>query len=49
MRNVVLIIVLLVLLVVAGGFLALGAFPPEPRSEVIQKIIPNERFAPPKT
>lgn len=34
------------LLVAAVGFLALGAFPPEPKTETIQKLLPNERFQP---
>ena len=46
MRGIVWIVVLLVVLGLAGGFLALGAFPPQPKVETVQKVIPNERFVP---
>ena len=38
-------VVVLLGLVVAGlGFLALGAFPPEPKPAPIHKVMPNDRF-----
>lgn len=46
MRGTFLIVLLLLLLGAGAGFLALGAFPPEPKTESVQKVIPNERFAP---
>ncbi len=46
MRNIVWIILLLLILGAGGGFLALGAFPPEPKTQTIQKVLPNERFGP---
>ncbi len=46
MRNIVWIVLLLLILGLGGGFLALGAFPPEPKMQAIQKVLPNERFAP---
>jgi hypothetical protein len=37
----------LLLLVAAGvGFLALGAFPPEPHPTPVHKVLPNDRFVP---
>ncbi len=36
--------VLLVVVVVGGIFL--GAFPPSPRTEQIQRVLPNDKFAP---
>jgi Na+-transporting methylmalonyl-CoA/oxaloacetate decarboxylase gamma subunit len=38
--------VLFLLVVVASGlgFLALGAFPPEPQSNPVHKVMPNDRF-----
>ena len=34
------------LVVVLGGALILGAFPPEPRTEQVQRVLPNDRFVP---
>lgn len=44
MRRFLLLIVLLGLLVVAIGILVLGAFPPDPHVQQIQKVFPNDRF-----
>ena len=44
--NRVLLIVVAVLLVVVVGGLLLGAFPPEPRTEQVQRVLPNDRFPP---
>jgi hypothetical protein len=46
MRNTVWIVLGLLILGLGGGFLALGAFPPEPKTQTIQRVLPNERFAP---
>jgi hypothetical protein len=46
MRNTVWIVLALLILGLGGGFLALGAFPPEPKVQTIQKVLPNDRFAP---
>ena len=35
-----------VLLIAIGGALILGAFPPQPRTEQVQRVLPNDRFAP---
>ena len=37
-------VVALLLLIVIGGMLVLGAFPPNPRTEQIQRVLPNDRF-----
>lgn len=37
-------IVLLGLVAMGVGVLALGAFPPEPHTQQIQKSLPNDRF-----
>ncbi len=42
----VLLIVAAVLLVILGGGLLLGAFPPQPRTEQVQHVLPNDRFQP---
>jgi hypothetical protein len=46
MRNLVWIILLVVIIGLGAGFLALGAFPPEPKTQTIQRVLPNDRFAP---
>lgn len=46
MRRFVWFLVVLVLVLLAGGFLGLGAFPPKPRVETVQKVLPNDRFQP---
>ena len=35
-----------VLVVVVAGALIMGAFPPSPRSEQVQHVLPNDKFAP---
>jgi len=40
-----LILAVVLLLVVIGGVL-LGAFPPQPRTEQVQRVLPNDRFQP---
>ena len=34
----------LVVVVVLGGIVVLGAFPPQPRTEQIQRVLPNDKF-----
>ena len=36
----------LLLLVVGAGMLVLGVFPPQPRTEQVQRVLPNDRFQP---
>jgi hypothetical protein len=36
----------LLLLLVVGGVVLLGVFPPGPRTEQVQRVIPNDRFQP---
>ncbi len=35
-----------VLLIAVGGALLLGAFPPSPHVEPVQRVLPNDKFAP---
>lgn len=44
MRRTFLLILLLGLVVLGGGFLALGAFPPQPAPQPVQRVLPNDRF-----
>jgi hypothetical protein len=44
MRSSLLIVLLLGLLAIAGGLAYLGAFPPQPHVQQIQKVLPNEKF-----
>jgi hypothetical protein len=44
MRRLFLLVVLLGLVTVAVVVAMLGAFPPEPHPQQIQKVLPNERF-----
>ena len=46
MSRVMLIVIVGLLLLVVGGGLILGAFPPGPRTEQVQKVLPNDRFQP---
>ncbi len=46
MRNVFLIVVVSGAVLLAAGLLALGAFPPDAHPKQIQKVLPNDRFAP---
>ena len=45
MSRVLLIVIVAVLVVLLGGLL-LGAFPPGPRTEQVQHVLPNDRFQP---
>lgn len=44
MRRIFLLILLLGLVVFGVAFLALGAFPPTPSNQTIQRVLPNDRF-----
>jgi hypothetical protein len=46
MRNVFLLVVVIGGLLLVAGLLALGAFPPDAHPKQIQKVLPNDRFAP---
>lgn len=46
MSRLVLIAAFAVLLLVVAGALLLGAFPPSPRTEQVQRVLPNDRFQP---
>ncbi len=36
----------LVAIVIVGGVVMLGAFPPHPHTEQVERVLPNDRFAP---
>jgi hypothetical protein len=44
MTRIVLIVVALLILAAGGGLLYLGAFPPDPKTQTIEKRVPNDRF-----
>jgi hypothetical protein len=44
MARLFLFVLLLGLVIGAAGILVLGAFPPEPHVQQIQKVLPNDRF-----
>ena len=46
MGRILLLALCLVLVLVVGGALVLGAFPPAPRTEQVQRVLPNDRFQP---
>ena len=46
MSRTTLIVICGVLLAVVVGALMLGIFPPNPRTEQVQHVLPNDRFAP---
>jgi len=46
MARLILVIVVGVLLLVAVGGVILGAFPPGPKTEQVQRVLPNDRFQP---
>ena len=45
MSRVLLIVIVAILVILLGGVL-LGAFPPGPRTEQVQHVLPNDRFQP---
>ena len=46
MSRVRLIVTAAVLLLLVGAVVLLGAFPPQPRTEQVQHVLPNDRFQP---
>jgi hypothetical protein len=44
MARVVLIVVFIGAVLLAAGLLVLGAFPPQPHPQQIEKVLPNDRF-----
>ena len=44
MRRPLLLALLLAFVVIAVGMVLLGAFPPDPQVQSIQKVLPNDRF-----
>ncbi len=47
MRRILLLAALLFVILAAVGVLVLGAFPPDPHVQQIQKVLPNDRFQQP--
>ncbi len=48
MRRLFLLVILLGLVAAAICLVMLGAFPPEPHPQQIQKVLPNDRFQKPQ-
>ncbi len=46
MNRVVIAVVGAVLLLGVIGLVVLGAFPPHPRTEQVQRVLPNDQFQP---
>ena len=46
MRGSLLFVVVVGLIAVVLGLLYLGAFPPQPHTQQVEKVLPNERFQP---
>lgn len=44
MRRFLLLLVLVLILAGIAGFLMLGAFPPDPAMQPVERVLPNERF-----
>ncbi len=44
MRRLFFVVLLLLLVAIGVGVLVLGAFPPAPHVQTIQKVLPNDRF-----
>lgn len=44
MRRPLTLVLLIIVVLLVAGFLALGIFPPDPRVEPVERVIPNERF-----
>jgi hypothetical protein len=40
------ILILALLAIAAGGAVWIGLFPPEPRQQAVERVLPAERFAP---
>ncbi len=47
MGRVILVLFMLMLMAAGLGFFALGAFPPEPVSTPVHRLMPNDRFGHP--
>ena len=46
MTRLILVLVVFLLLLATAGLVVLGAFPPGPRTEQVQRVLPNDRFVP---
>lgn len=44
MRRFLLFLLLVLILAGIAGFIVLGAFPPDPASQPVERVLPNERF-----
>lgn len=44
MNRIVLMVFMLAFVVLMAGMLVLGAFPPHPRLEQVQHVLPNDKF-----
>ncbi|MDT7951531.1 MAG: hypothetical protein RQ966_08500 [Acetobacteraceae bacterium] len=46
MSRILLLVLAVIVLIGVAGALLLGAFPPTPRAEQVQHVLPNDKFAP---
>jgi hypothetical protein len=46
MSRIILVVFVFLLLVAGGALLFLGAFPPHPHIEQVERVLPNDRFGP---
>ena len=46
MSRIVATVFVLLLIVFGIGMVVLGAFPPQPHSEQVQRVLPNDKFQP---
>lgn len=44
MRRFIAYLVLFLIIALAGGFVAIGLFPPEPVQQPMERVLPNENF-----
>lgn len=40
------VLILVLVAIAAGGAVWIGLFPPEPRQQAVERVLPVERFAP---
>ena len=46
MSRILLLVLAVIVLIAVVGALVLGAFPPTPTAQQVQRVLPNDRFSP---